>query len=138
MAAQEGKSYLAKIGDGGGPENFTTFAGMRTMRFERGRNVVEVTNADSTNLARELLTGAGVKTASVSFTGVFTDAAVDTTLNTDFESGVLRNFEIVVPGLGTWELPAVISRLTHEAGFEAEGTFSIELTSGGDWTFTAA
>jgi len=138
MAAQLGKAYLLKIGDGGGTEAFTAIAGMRTIRVSRNRRPIDITNADSSGNARELLTAGGVKEATVSFTGVFTDGATDSTLETDFEAGTLRNFEIVIPDFGTYTGAFVITRLDHEAGYEAEGTFSIELTSGDAWSFSAA
>ena len=136
MAAQPGKSYLLKVGDGGGTEAFTAIAGMRSVRFSRGRRAIDVTNADSANEARELITAAGVKEATASFTGVFLDGATDATLETDFEAGTLRNFEIVIPDYGTYLIPAIITKYDHEAAYDGEGKFSIELTSGGDWTFT--
>jgi TP901-1 family phage major tail protein len=138
MAAQKGSAYLLKIGDGGGPETFTTIAGARNVRFRQGRRTIDVTDADSANLARELLDTGGVKEASVSFSGIFTDAATDSTLQTDFAAGTLRNFQIVVPDFGTYEGGFIISSLEHSGTYDAGGEFSIELESGGDWTFTAA
>jgi len=136
MAAQKGVSFLLKIGDGGGSEAFTTVAGCRTLSFSRSRNPVDVTNADSSGLARELLSTAGTKQASISFSGVFTDAATDATIETDFEAGTLRNFQIVVPDLGTYEGGFVITQYDFSGSYDAHQEFSMTLESGDAWTFT--
>lgn len=138
MAAQKGLAYLLKIGDGGGTEAFTTIAGMRSVDMRQGRTPIDVTNADSSGLARELLSTAGKKMMDVSFSGVFTDAATDSTLQTDFAAGTLRNFQILVPDFGTFEGGFIITELNHAGQFEGEGTFSISLQSGDAWTFSAA
>jgi len=137
MAAQKGSAYLLKIGDGGGPEAFTTIAGARTVNFTRTRTPVDTTNAGSSELARELLTGAGMKQGSISFDGVFTDNATDSTLETDFDAGTLRNFEIVVPDFGTYTGAFVITSLVHNGSYQEGGSFSIALESGDLWAFVA-
>jgi TP901-1 family phage major tail protein len=134
MAAQKGSAYLLKIDIS---STFTTIAGMKSVRIRQGRNVVDVTNADSSNLARELLTTAGTRDCSISFTGVFTDAATDSSLQTDYIAGTLRDFQVVIPGFGTYEGGFIITSLEHNANFDAGGEFSIELMSGDSWAFTA-
>ncbi len=137
MAAQKGVSFLLKIGDGGGTEVFTTVAGGRNLRFARSRNVIDVTNADSSELARELLTTGGTKSATASFSGIFTDAATDSTIETDFEAGTLRNFQIVVPGFGTYEGGFVIQSIEFNGAYDAGVEFSMTLESGSTVDFTA-
>src|SRR5204862_1249719 len=80
MSAQRGKDLLVKIGDGGSPETFTTVAGLRATTLSFNAQTVDVTNADSVDQWRELLAGAGVKSASFSGSGVFKDAASDESL----------------------------------------------------------
>lgn len=138
MAAQKGSAYLLKIGDGSGPESFTTIAGMRSIDMRRNRQPVDVSSADDSGEARALLTAAGRKDMEVSFEGVFTDAAPDSTLETDFEAGTLRNFQIVVPDFGTYEGGFIITALNQSGRFEGEVTFSMTLMSGDAWSFTAA
>ena len=80
MAAQKGRALLMKIGDGASPEVFTTIGGMRSTSITLNDEAVDITNKDSTNDARVLLAQGGIKSASVSGNGVFTDSASETTL----------------------------------------------------------
>ena len=101
MSAQRGKDLLVKIGDGGSPETFTTVAGLRATTLSFNAQTVDVTNADSVDQWRELLAGAGVKSASFSGSGVFKDAASDESLHASFFNQTTPNFQIVIPGFGT-------------------------------------
>ena len=75
MTAQRGKDLLIKIGDGGwGRKCFTTVAGLRATTLTFNAQTVDTTNADSADAWRELLAGGGVKSATLSGSGVFKDA----------------------------------------------------------------
>ncbi|MGB0412249.1 MAG: phage major tail protein, TP901-1 family, partial [Pikeienuella sp.] len=74
MGAQKGKDLLIKVDAGGG---FETVAGVRATRISLNAASVDVTTADSAGRWRELLAGAGVRSASVSGSGIFKDAASD-------------------------------------------------------------
>ena len=70
MAVQNGKDLLIKvdlIGDG----QFVTVAGLRATRIAFNAETVDVTSLDSSGGWRELLGGAGVKSASISGWGCF-------------------------------------------------------------------
>lgn len=135
MAAQKGKDLLLKIGDGAG--GFVTVAGLRTRRIAFNADTVDVTDAESTGRWRELLGGAGVRRASVSGTGVFKDQASDALLRQVFFDGLLRDWEIVIPGFGALRGPFQISNLDYRGEHAAEVTFDISLDSAGALTFTA-
>ncbi len=64
MAVQNGKDLLIKvdlIGDG----QFVTMAGLRATKIGFNAETVDVTSLDSAGGWRELLAGAGVKSASI-------------------------------------------------------------------------
>ena len=65
MAAQNGKDLLVKV-DMNGAGLFETVAGLRATRVSFNTESVDITSAESTGGWRELLAGAGVKTASIS------------------------------------------------------------------------
>jgi len=136
MAAQKGRELLLKIGDGAG--NFTTVAGLRTKRLALNADTIDVTDAESTGRWRELLGGAGVRRASISGAGIFKDQASDTLLRQIFFDGVLRDFQMIIPGLGVLTGPFQISNLDYRGEYAAEVTFDISLDSAGALTFTAA
>lgn len=136
MAAQKGRELLLKIGDGAG--NFTTVAGLRTKRLALNADTIDVTDAESTGRWRELLGGAGVRRASISGAGIFKDQASDTLLRQIFFDGALRDFQMIIPGLGVLTGPFQISNLDYRGEYAAEVTFDISLDSAGALTFTAA
>ena len=77
MAAQKGKALLLKLGDGGSPESFTTIAGLRAKSISFNAETVDITHSESSNEWRELLSGTGIKAASMSGSGVFKDEIID-------------------------------------------------------------
>jgi TP901-1 family phage major tail protein len=137
MTAQKGKDLLIKLGDGGGPETFTTVAGLRTTSLGFNAQTVDVTNADSAAPWRELLAGAGVRSASVSGSGVFKDAASDATVRTIFFNAEVRNWQIVVPDFGTITGKFDLTALQYEGTHDGEVRMSLTLASAGALTFAA-
>jgi TP901-1 family phage major tail protein len=136
MAAQKGKAFLLKIGSGE-PVTYTTVAGLRLTRLTLNADTVDVTNADSVNEWRELLSGAGVKSAAVSGQGVFKDAASDATLRAAFFAQDSRQFQVTVPDFGTLTGPFMIQQLEYGGEYKGEVTFGVTLASAGDIAFAA-
>ena len=100
MTAQRGRDLLIKIGVGASPEVFTTVAGLRATTLAFNSQAVDITNADSADMWRELMAG-GVKTATISGSGVFKDAASDAALRAMFFNAGVGNFQVAIPGFGT-------------------------------------
>ena len=137
MSAQRGKDLLVKVGDGGAPENFTTVAGLRATTLSFNAQTVDVTNADSVDQWRELLAGAGVKSAAFSGSGVFKDAASDESVRAAFFNQATPNFQIVVPDFGTITGAFQIASLQYEGPYDGEVKISLSLQSAGALSFTA-
>ena len=138
MSAQKGKDLLIKIGDGASPEVFTTVAGLRATTLAFNAQNVDVTNSDSADMWRELLAGAGVKSATISGSGVFKDAASDAALRTAFFNQALCNWQIVIPDFGTVSGPFKLASLQYEGPYDGELKLSLSLASAGALNFTAA
>jgi len=68
MAMEKGSAFLLKIGDGANPVVFSTVAGLRTTQMTINAETVVVTNQGSGGW-RELLSGAGVRSVSLSGAG---------------------------------------------------------------------
>jgi len=134
MSAQRGKDLLVKIYDGAA---FTTVAGLRTRRLAFNAETVDITHAESVNRWRELLDGAGVKRASVSGRGLFTDAATDASMRQTFFDGTVVNYQIVIPSFGTLQGPFQITNLEFAGEHNGEVTYDVALESAGEVTFTA-
>lgn len=137
MTAQRGRDLLIKVGDGGSPESFTSVAGLKATSLAFNAQTVDVTNADSTGMWRELLEG-GIKSASLSGSGVFKDAASDATLRQAFFDGTTMNYQVVVPGFGIVEGPFRITQLQYDGPHDGEVKVSLALASAGALAFTAA
>lgn len=100
MAAQKGKDLLLKI-DGAGTGTFTTVAGLRSRVLAFNTETVDITHQESAGAWRELLEGAGVRSARVTGSGIFKDAASDEMLRAAFFAGSIRSWQIVIPDFGT-------------------------------------
>lgn len=138
MAGQKGRDVLIKLSDGGVPEAFTTLAGIRATDIELNAKPVDGTSADSIKGWRELVEGAGVKTARVRGRGVFKDMASDEQMREIFFAAALARWQLIVPGLGTLTGPMQISELRWGGAYDAEATFSVELQSAGRLVFEAS
>ncbi|MEO6945232.1 MAG: phage major tail protein, TP901-1 family [Nitrobacter sp.] len=134
MGAQKGKDLLLKMSDGA---SFVTVAGLRSRRIAFNAEIVDITNAESTDRWRELLAGAGVKRASLSGRGLFKDAASDALVRQAFFDGAISDCQVVVPDFGTIEGLFQISSLEFSGEHNGEVTFDLALESAGALTFTA-
>lgn len=137
MVAQRGKDLLLKV-DETGAGSFATVAGLRTRSLAFNAATVDITHAESADEWRELLGGAGIKTARLAGSGIFKDAASDETVRGDFFAGTIRDWQVVIPDFGTVEGAFQITALEYAGGHDNELTFEIALESAGALTFTAA
>ncbi len=137
MAAQKGKDLLIKI-DITGTGAYTTFAGLRSSRISFNSETVDITNIASQGGWRELLPSTGIRSASVSGSGVFLDGATSSMAWTYFFDATLPDYEIIVPGLGTFRGKFQITAMEYAGTYDGEATYDITLTSGGALTLTGA
>jgi TP901-1 family phage major tail protein len=135
MSIQQGKALLLKITDGG--TGWITVAGLRSRQFSLNTKPVDVTHADSTGAWRELLAGAGVKTCSLSGSGVFRDATSDATLKQVFFDGVIKDYQVIIPDFAVIQGAFLLTALRYQGAFDGEVTFDLSLESAGALTFTA-
>jgi TP901-1 family phage major tail protein len=119
MTVQKGKDLLLKV-DSDGAGSFTTVAGLRARTLAFNAATVDVTDAESTGRWRELLAGAGLKTARISGSGIFKHASSDETLRSYFFNGTVRNWQVIVPELGTVEGPFQIASLEYAGQHDGE------------------
>ena len=137
MSAQKGKDLLIKIGDGADPESFTTVAGLRATTLAFNAKPIDVTNADSAEQWREILSGGGVKSATLSGSGVFKDAASDAALRTAFFNQSCPNYQVVIPSFGTVTGAFKLTALSYDGPYDGELKLSLSLASAGALTFAS-
>ncbi len=136
MVAQNGKDLLIKI-DMTGDGLFETVAGLRATRLSLNAESVDVTGIDSAGGWRELLGGAGVRTAAISGSGVFRDASTDERARQIFFAGETPEFQVVLPDFGTIQGPFLISSIEYAGTHNGEASFEIALASAGALAFDA-
>jgi TP901-1 family phage major tail protein len=123
-----------KVGNGGSPETFTTIGGLRSTSLTINNESVDVTNKDSSN-QRTLLAAAGVQSISVSGSGVFTDAASETTMKTNVLADTIDNYQFLVPDFGTFTGGFQVTSVEYAGEYNGEVTYSMSFESSGAITF---
>lgn len=136
MAVQSGKDLLIKI-DQTGDGQFVTVAGLRATRISLNAETVDVTSLESAGGWRELLGGAGVRSASVSGSGVFVDSNTDDRARQIFFAGTVEAFQVIIPSFGIIEGPFQITAIEYAGTYNGEATYELSLASAGALTFTA-
>ena len=136
MGAQNGKDLLIKLDMTGGGQ-FETIAGLRATRISFNAESVDVTSLESTGGWRELLGGAGVKSASISGSGVFRDAATDERARAIFFDGEVPEFQVIIPDFGIVEGAFQITSIEYAGSHNGEATYELALASAGALTFSA-
>lgn len=134
MTAQKGKDLLLKL-DSTGEGSFITVAGLRSRSIAFNARAVDVTHAESAGRWRELLEGAGVRSAAITGRGIFRDAASDTSVREIFFAGAIRAWQVVIPDFGTVTGPFQITALEFAGDHDGEITFDLALESAGEIAF---
>jgi TP901-1 family phage major tail protein len=135
MAVQNGKDLLIKV-DMIGNGTFETLAGLRAQRISLNAETVDVTSLESQGGWRELLGGCGVRSASVSGSGVFRDANTDGRARQIFFDAEMPDFQVIVPDFGIIEGAFQITSLEYAGTHNGEATFEMSLASAGALVFT--
>ena len=86
---------------------------------------------------RELLAGAGVRTAAISGSGVFRDDATDARARAIFFAGDTPEFQVIIPDFGVVQGAFQITSVEYVGNYDGEATYSLSLASAGALTFTA-
>jgi TP901-1 family phage major tail protein len=141
MAKQLGRDMLVKIGDGEASEAFATLCGLTSKGLTINNAPIDVTTPDCTTpggvLWRETLTG--VKSLSITGTGLFEDSVSEARLNTVAMSATARaNFQVIVPAFGTYAGSFTVTSAEYGGEMEGGVTYGLTLESAGTITFTAA
>lgn len=136
MAAQNGKDLLIKV-DMSDDGQFQTLAGLRATRVSFNAEAVDVTSLESAGGWRELLGGAGVRSAAISGAGVFRDEASDERARQIFFDGETPSFQVIIPDFGIIEGPFQVTSVEYAGAHDGEATYEMALASAGALSFTA-
>ena len=130
MTAQKGSAFLLKIGDGAQPPTFETVAGLRTTQMSINGDTVVVTNKNSGGW-RELLSGAGTRSVSVSAAGIFLGSQAEASIRSHALTGTVEKYELSFEDGEKLHGDFLIQRLDYAGDFNGERTYSMVLESSG-------
>jgi TP901-1 family phage major tail protein len=130
MAAEKGSAFLLKIGNGEEPAIFSTVAGLRTTQMSINGDAVIITNKDSGGW-RELLSGAGVRSVSVSGAGIFLGSAAESRIRGHAMAGTLDSYELSFESGERMQGQFLVSRLDYSGDFNGERNYTLSLESSG-------
>lgn len=133
MAVQKGSALLVKVGNGASPEVFTTVAGLRDTSISINAETIDVTNKDSSRV-RTLLANAGIKSFSISGSGVFTDSASEQTILTNFSASTFSNYQFLVPDYNTFTGAFQVASIEYAGSYNGEVTYALTFESAGTIT----
>ena len=130
MSVEKGSAFLLKIGNGDLPLTYTTIAGLRTTQLSVSGEAVNVTSKDSGGW-RELLSGAGVRSVSVSAAGIFTGSAGEVKVRTHALTGIIDDYELSFESGERMRGRVLLARLDYAGDYNGERNYAISLESSG-------
>jgi len=130
MTAQKGSAFLLKISNGATPAVYLTVAGLRTTQMSVTGDAVVVTHKDSGGW-RELLSGAGVRSVSVSAAGIFLGSAAEAKVRANAMAGTLDDYELSFEDGERLRGRFLVQRLDYAGDFNGERNYTLQLESSG-------
>ncbi|HKR16995.1 phage tail protein [Rhizorhapis sp.] len=130
MGAEKGSAFLLKVGNGGTPVIYATVAGLRTTQLSVNGEAVNVTNKDSGGW-RELLSGAGVRSVSVSGAGIFTGSAAEVRVRGNVLAGAIDDYELSFESGERMRGRFLVTRLDYAGDYNGERSYTMSLESSG-------
>ena len=130
MTAQKGSAFLLKISNGAAPAVYQTVAGLRTTQMSIAGDAVVITSKDSVGW-RELLSGAGVRSVSVSAAGIFLGSAAEAQVRANAMNGTLDDYELSFEGGEKLRGRFLVQKLDYSGDFNGERNYTLSLESSG-------
>ena len=143
MAAQKGSAFLLKDNSTG---TAVTLGGMRSTSMSINGETVDITTKESAtfdatagnDIGRVLLPNAGIRSMSISASGVFTDSASENTTRTSAFSGDAVNYDLIFADTSSAKGAFIITSYERAGEYNGEETYSLTLESSGTITYTNA
>ncbi|WP_271078920.1 phage major tail protein, TP901-1 family [Aurantiacibacter sp. MUD61] len=130
MTAQKGSAFLLKIGDGAQPPAYETVAGLRTTQMSINGDAVVVTHKESGGW-RDLLSGAGVRSVSVSAAGIFLGSNAEAAIRAHALAGTIEDYELSFEDGQKLQGRFLVQRLDYAGDFNGERNYTLQLESSG-------
>ena len=133
MVAQLGKNFLVSIYNG---STYDDIVQARVTDLTINNESVDITTKGSTNGWMDKLAGAGNRSVSISFDGVFTDEAHKERLVTNAMADTFDLYELTSGTGDKWGGTFQVTSYTRGGVQNAEETFSATLESSGEVVYT--
>lgn len=127
MAQLEAKLLVIKRGDGASPEVFSYVCGIKTRTFQMSNAQIDTTvpNCEDPSLPIVATARPGRQTLTFSGDGLFDNNAVGKLVIDDVRNQATDvNYQVIVPGVGTFEGPFFISDFQLSGDMEDNLAFS--------------
>jgi|TARA_Y100001938_G_scaffold124141_1_gene173966 TP901-1 family phage major tail protein len=142
MAAGKGSSFLLKDNSTGTP---ATVGGLRSTSMTINGEAVDITTKDSNafissgnDKARDLLQGGGVRSMSITASGVFTDSSTENNIRGFAFDGAIQNYDLIFSDGSKISGAFLITSYERAGEFNGEETYSLTLESSNTITYTNA
>lgn len=137
MAASAGKDILIQINTSG--STYTNLMGLRTRSMKFNSEMIDVTTGDSPGLWRESLSTDGIKSATISGSGVaMDDVAFNKVFTNHLSTTATYSVRVIIPGLGQIDGTFVFASIEIAGNHNGEVTYNVTIESGGALTFAAS
>jgi TP901-1 family phage major tail protein len=133
MPAQKGSAFLLKISNGAPTPVYQTVAGLRTTQMSINGDTVVITHKDSGGW-RELLSGAGTRSISVSAAGIFLGSAAEAQVRSNALNGTLDAYELSFEDGQKMRGSFLVQKLDYSGDFNGERNYTMSLESSGEVT----
>ena len=130
MTAQKGSAFLLKISNGASPATYQTVAGLRTTQMSISGDPVVITSKQSGGW-REMLSGAGVRSVSVSAAGIFLGSAAEAQVRANAMNGTLDDYELSFEDGEKLRGRFLVQKLDYSGDFNGERNYTMTLESSG-------
>ena len=142
MPAGKGSSFLLKDNSTGTP---ATIGGLRSTSMTINGEAVDITTKDSNafissgnDKARDLLQGGGVRSMTLSASGVFTDSSTENILRGFAFDGAIQNYDLVFSDGSKIAGAFLVTSYERAGEFNGEETYSVTLESSNTITYANA
>lgn len=135
--AYKGRLILLKISDGTSPGVFSTFGGIRSRTITVNNETVDITDSDNAPF-RQLLGDTGMRSMSISGSGIFKD---DTGINAVEDlalTGNLQEFQVCFPNGDIVQGLFAVASFEYSGDYNSNQNFSVTLESASIFTMMRA
>ncbi len=141
MTAQKGRDLLLKITRAKGtsnPTSFYTAMGLRAQTISLNAATVDISDATQDHRWRELMSGIGLKSMSITGEGIFRDGEADEEIRKFFVDGTIDFWQIHIPHFYTITGKFQITSLEYAGEYDNVLTWRLSLESSGELTWVVA